>query len=270
MRSVVSAPVLAAILMVFMALSHLGLGPIWNAVFQIGLGVAAALVVDGSFSWIGFIAGTLSPLPFAWFGASHASWAMSATVLIWLLSRVWRCNSTSQMGRLGAVSVFAALLAGFVSTAFAQADLTTSMAASLFSGAAIALTTMIFRVDSPSAHALLVASKSLDSPLRERIQDAVEWKRQEELGLGDRKNGNADWKVLLRALDQRIALRAVKGAQAQAAQDHLESVILKQIEKLGASGEALKRNEVASQGTPEPITSPRETAADPTPAAPHD
>lgn len=267
MKSVVRAPVLAAILMLFLTLPRMGLGAIWLASLQLVLGVVAALVIEGSFSWIGFIAGTISPLALAWLGASHAPWAVAIMCFVWLSPRIWRCSSTSQMGRLAGLSAFASIMAGFVSTSFTQADLTTSLAASLFSGAALALTTMLFRVDSPCAHALVVASRSLESPLREKLQEAVEWKRQEELGLDNKKNNKTAWKNLLHSLDQRIALRAVNGAQAQAAQAQLDATILQQIATLTAGPKPQPAPE-ASPKTVDPAIPVQEVSANETVPSP--
>jgi hypothetical protein len=237
MKSVALALVLAALLTVALALPSLLPAPLLLAPAAVAAGVLAACAAHGSFGWLPVVFGSLSPLALAWIGPWSESGALVTLCAAWVAPRLWLARTRRDLVLLGAASAAAALLAGLVAARYAGDAWLTHLAANVFAGAALALPSTVVRSDTPVAHALSVAARALEAPLRATLEEAADAHRQRAAlpGPGPNRTG---WRELVRAADRRVALNGLAGEQAARARDDADRQIVQLVERLLGRGPA--------------------------------
>ena len=235
MKSSAIALMLAAILAGQLALGGRDYPVLLLAPAQVLLGVVAASLLLGELTWLTVIGGAASPLALAWLHGWSTSVGVAALCGCWLAPRLWLARSHQQLMRLAVVSMGAATLAGLVVARFIWAQPLYHFTACVFAGGSLALAAVIIPTDTLVASSLDAAACLLSGKTADALAAAANAHRQGQ-HLPSRTEGSAaQWRALLRLVDQRLALRSASIPEAETRRTELDEQIVSRAKHLASS-----------------------------------
>jgi hypothetical protein len=260
MKSVAVALVLSASVMAMLALEGAGLSPLVSAPIAVLIGIVAASVAAGGLTWLTISFGAASPLLLGWVGPYYPTLSLIAMTGLWLAPRAWLTRSQRDLVVLGATAFTGAVVAGLVAYHFAGASFAQHLAACVFAGAALAVSTVVVKVDTPTAHALSTAAQSLEGPVAEALRRAAEAHRYSRPLNGKDATPGDVWRKLARDADARVALRGLDGEDAEGRRAELDKAILAAV--------AAKKEEPEPELKPSTVSSEKPEPKETVPASP--
>lgn len=225
MRSIAVAIVLSAALVALLSVDHLNASPLWTAPVMVIIGVIAACTVAGGITWLAIVSGALGVFAFGWLSAWSPTLGLIVMNTALLVPRAVLVRTKRDLVVFGACAATGAVIGGLVTSHFAQAPILQHIASCIFAGAAIAVSYVVVRVDTPAAHALRTAGQALDGEVGAalvRLADA----HGSQAALGASTPRLRD---LVREADARVALRRASGPDAESKRRVLDQRILEQI-----------------------------------------
>ncbi|MCU0694786.1 MAG: hypothetical protein MUF54_25725 [Polyangiaceae bacterium] len=261
MRAVANALLLAAALLSLLSLPRLDTSPLFLAPAAVAVGVMASVVAAGGWTWLAVIFGAIAPLALAWIGPWNTTVGLSVVCLMWLAPRAWVARSHRDLVVLVVSAATASVVAGVVMSHFMEAPVAQHIAACVFAGAALAITTVAVRAEPPVAHALEVAGRALDGPVREALLRAAEARRSLQRHPSSRRGNWRLWRRLAAWADARVGLEGVPRPDTDQQRRELDREILLLVERLGsptpsmdapgaASGQTLTQEPVGAGTAP--------------------
>jgi hypothetical protein len=232
MRSITVALVLSAALVALLALGQLNASPLWVAPLTVFIGVAAACTAAGGVTWLAVVFGALGTLALGWLTPWNPSVALIVTCVSWLVPRGFLTRSKRDLVVFAAAAIPGAILAGLIASHFALAPFAQHLAACVFAGAALAVSNVVVRVDTPVAHGLLTAGRTLEGEVAQALLDAADTSRMTEQTPPDNRVPATTWRELLKDADARVSLRGAKGEDAEKKRAELDKSILDRVAAL--------------------------------------
>jgi hypothetical protein len=222
----------------------------------LALGVLATSLVFGRVSWLTVTMGALSPLPLALIAGRHLEIAIALTALLWLSVRWTLAVSPRDLWINLVASAGSALVAGWIVALYVGEEPLFRLAACVFAGSALSLSTLAGRSDTPTASALVAAAAMVEGPVRAHLERAAAAERR-RAATGS-SAGDRTFEQLLDVADRRAALRDAEGHEAEKSRAELDSRITALVESLEGGPSA--RVEVVPVAESAPAT---EAAAEP-------
>lgn len=234
MKALALAFVLAMLLVMLLALPALELPILLVAPVSVALGVAAAVMAQGAVSWLAICFGAASPLALAWIEGYSLPVAIGVMGMFWLAPRLWLARAERDLALLGTMSAAVSALAGWIAARYAPDLPLYHVAACVFAGAALAMTTVIVQVDTPRSHALRVAAREMDPAMRELVENAANLDRyRQEPATSNTPDSAAAGRAALRQLldlaDRLVSLRKRDDDQARRERAEVEDAIRKAV-----------------------------------------
>lgn len=260
MKSLGVAMVLSAAVMALLALEGAGLSPLLSAPIAVLIGVVAASVAAGGLTWLTIAFGAASPLLLGWVGPQYPTLSLIAMTALWLAPRAWLTRSQRDLVVLAATGLTGAVVAGLVAYHFAGASFAQHLAACVFAGAALAVSTVVVKVDTPTAHALQTAAEALEGPVAEALRRAAEAHRNNR-PLSDKDTPTSTWRKLVHDADARVALRGLDGEDPDRRRAELDEAILDTVAAKHGEPEVIANAVEAPESEPEREPKPQETVS---------
>lgn len=170
----------------------------------VGLGCATAVLAYGQASFLPVTAGALSPLLFTLLQDHSLGFATSVMCFAWIAPRLVLAETRVHRLVLVLLSVATAAIAGFMFSFYVEAPGSARVAACIFSGSCLSLTSLV-GVRTSVAWALQSAAAVTGPPTRETLERAARAHRP-SIGTSSRKL----WRALVCLADQRAALSRAK------------------------------------------------------------
>ena len=213
-RSILVALGAAACLLAFAALGEMPGGAVARAVAGVALGAGVTALVYGEATFASVALGAVSPLALAAMDRTSLGLAAAMMCLLWLAPRFVLADTPRKLAVLGAVSLVAAGVAGFIFAAYWEAPLAAHVASCVFAGSCLSLVGVVVPVATTTAHALRTSATAIEGPLHDLLLHAAqahESSRWQARAPGARRQ----WRTLVRSSDQRAALQRASGADAE-------------------------------------------------------
>lgn len=235
MRSIATALFLAAATITVLALLHLPGSPLWISPAMVLVSVLAACVATGGVTWLAVVFGSLGALTFGW----TSSWNLPIALMImsasWLAARAFLTRSHKDLVVFAAAAIPGAIVAGLVTGHFSSAPLAQHFAACVFAGAALAVSHVVAKTDTPSGHGLLTAASAIDGDVGRALLEAVEVHRTQAQVSPSKPIARETWRSLLNDAEARAALRGASGPQAEKKLADLDRRIIERVRELRTS-----------------------------------
>jgi hypothetical protein len=221
-----------------LSLPRLDASPFFVAPAAVAIGVMASVVAAGGWTWLAVIFGAIAPLALAWVGPWNATVGLSVVCLMWLAPRAWVARRHRDLVVFVVSAATASVVAGVVISHFMEAPVAQHIAACVFAGAALAVTTVVVRAEPPVAHALEVAGRALDGPVREALLRAAEARRALQRHPRSERGNWRLWRCLAARADARVGLEGVPGPETDQQRRELDQEILLLVERLSSPAPA--------------------------------
>ncbi len=235
MRSIATALFLAATMIALLALMQLSSSPLWVSPALVLVSVAAACVATGGVTWLAVVFGSLGALTLGWLSSWNLPVALMVTSASWLAARAFLTRSHKDLVVFAAAAIPGSIVAGLVTGHFSSAPLAQHFAACVFAGAALAVSHVVAKVDTPLAHGLLTVGSALDGDVGRALREAAEaYRTQAQISSG-KPVARETWRSLLKDAEARAALRGASGPQAAKKVADLDSRILERVRELKTS-----------------------------------
>jgi hypothetical protein len=244
-RSIVVALGAAACLFAFAALGELPGGAVARAMVSVLLGIGVAALIYGDRTFVTVSLGAISPLALAALERTSLAVATTTMCTLWLLPRFVLADTRRRFITVASISTAAACVAGAIFAAYVDAPLPAHAASCVFAGSCLALVGILVPLPTPTSHALGIAAATIAGPSHDALTRAAAAHESSRWQPRTRQT-RRQWGALLRLSDERAALERAGGAEQRRELDQRIDAAVREL----------------APSITEPVTSPRDGAAD--------